>query len=742
MANRSTEPAHAVDFLRWFTSSWALVLVALAALIPYVALPANPLLLDAELAVLNESVQSGPIGGVFSQDFWGMPLDSAYSSRSYRPLVSLSYALQSRVMGNSPALFHTVDMLLHALCAVLVVLLARRFAVAAHWAVVAGLFYGLHPVQTEAVASVVGRADLCAVALLLIAMISQLKAGGGGRSWPWRMLTLLALMAAMLSKEYAVTFPFILIGMDLARGVGKRQKLADIVAGWGHWVAMLAVLAAYLSLRVMLIGAVGGVPMITAVDHPLYDAALTTRLGMALRLLLLVGRLLILPFTLNHHYRYGTLPVADGLFHPLALAGLGLLLLLVIGGWRLTRKYGSPLPLLAVVIGILPLIPVLNLISLSGVVFAERFLVLPVAGLALALAWSLNHFQPNARWEKPVLGVLLVVALLFIWQGYQRVGDWRSVERLCRTSLAAYPGSSEVWLHLGVVLGETGRGAEALPAFERSLEIQPLSPRAWHAYGVALVNQGRYADGAKAWRRAVELSPPELGRLWKGLGQAELLAGNAAASIDALEQARRWLPGDRGVLALGVKARLLAGSPADALAYFEAEVAMLEGGADAMVNVHGQILLRLAQQHVVDGRTEDALTLSERATGLAGLPGEAWFLAGLIAARCDAPSLATERFDRALEMVPDLLRQKHERASALQADGRYVEAAQTYEEILVAQPDHVQTLFNLALTLQQAGRPAEALEPLRRGLAIQDDTRARQLLTQVLAAVAEQQRQH
>ena len=128
---------------------WPVAVVVAAALIPYLLLPANPLLLDAQRTNLaNQAVQSGPLLELFSADFWGSPLTAEFSNRSYRPLVSLTYALQVRMLGNGPAGFHIFDMVLHALAALLVLLLLRGLGLRSYWAVAAATLFAVHPLQT------------------------------------------------------------------------------------------------------------------------------------------------------------------------------------------------------------------------------------------------------------------------------------------------------------------------------------------------------------------------------------------------------------------------------------------------------------------------------------------------------------------------------------------------------------------------------------------------------------------
>ena len=90
----------------------------------------------------------------------------------------------------------------------------------------------------------------------------------------------------------------------------------------------------------------------------------------------------------------------------------------------------------------------------------------------------------------------------------------------------------------------------------------------------------------------------------------------------------------------------------------------------------------------------------------------------------------SDSFDQARAMDPTILRQKHDTAVRLTEAGSHDEAIALLREVLIADPDHVPTLFNLGRSLILAGRPAEAVEPLERGLRQQDDDVARSLLGQ------------
>jgi len=194
---------------------------------------------------------------------------------------------------------------------------------------------------------------------------------------------------------------------------------------------------------------------------------------------------------------------------PLALVGLTLTLgLLLFGVWWAHRRK-DPVPIVAWLLLALPLLPALNLVSLGGVLFAERYLYLPVAGLALLVASGFDRCCVTSRSRRVAL--IVVGAILAAGAGVaaQRVPDWGSDERLARSSIVAYLNGSEIWRDLGLAVGSQGRHQEAAEAFERSVELAPGSPQTWQAYATALFNIGRFAESAEAWRRCYELMPDD-----------------------------------------------------------------------------------------------------------------------------------------------------------------------------------------------------------------------------------------
>ncbi|GAB4373324.1 MAG: hypothetical protein Kow0062_10320 [Acidobacteriota bacterium] len=674
----------------------AILLLVVASLGPYALLPPKPFISDSLRAIVeNPVVREGSVRDLLTHDFWGVRARAHWATRSYRPVVTLSWALQIRLFGERPWVFHLTDMALHASGTLLLALVLLELGTRRRAAVAAASLFAVHPVLSEAVCSTVGRADLVASVAMLGGLLLHLRARRASRPlWPETGAVVLGAVA-LLSKEYAVIYPFLLAGADLALAAAgrapRRPQRREIAA----WIASGLVLAAYLALRWQLFGALGGVPMIGAGDHPLYGKPLVVRWATAAWLLVHAGRLVVFPAGLNYFHSAGSLSIADGLLDPRALAGMALVAAIAAGALYALRRHREPRPAIGALLFLLPLAPSLNTVSLAGVLFAERFLYLPLAGVALALAAGLD---PLERHWRRVVPAVAVVALVLAAATADRVEDWSSTERLARASLPWYPNGSLLWIELGLAQGARGDHEAAAASFEKSLSVVPNRPFVWRQYAVALMNLGRFDEAIEAWRRALDLSPPDLGPLWRGLGTAQLAAGRIEEAVRSLQTAHRLLPDDAPT-----RARL------------------------------AEALLRLAEQRIERGATDEAADFASRAVALGVLDPERTFRAALVLDRAGRHDSARTLFDRVLAADPDLLERRHRLAVALDERGRHLDAARAFAEILAARPDHAPTLFNLGRSLLLAGRARDAIAPLERGLALRDDPAARRLLAEARA---------
>ncbi|KAJ8373586.1 hypothetical protein SKAU_G00041660 [Synaphobranchus kaupii] len=168
---------------------------------------------------------------IFYDDFWGTLLTHSGSHKSYRPLCTLSFRLNHALGGLEPWGYHLVNVTLHAAVTGLFARLSRLLLGGGRWTLAAGLLFASHPVHTEAVAGVVGRADLGAGLFFLLSLLcyarycalrpgpapsaSPAPSSGPARWWPWLLASLLLAACSMLWKEQGVTVLGVAAAYDL-----------------------------------------------------------------------------------------------------------------------------------------------------------------------------------------------------------------------------------------------------------------------------------------------------------------------------------------------------------------------------------------------------------------------------------------------------------------------------------------------------------------------------------------------
>lgn len=532
--------------------AWAAALVAALAFAS--TLPNLPVLDDGWAVLDNPLVRTLDVARIL-----GAPYGYAGGATlqgPWRPVATLTWALQYALHGRAPAGYHLVNVLCHALAAALVALLARRVLRAAApsgaldgpapgeaaGALGAGLLFALHPAHVEAVAPIVARTDLLAALGGLGALLLAL----GGRG-PLRLAAAFAaLLAGMLSKETAAAVPLLYALVALlvpgAAGLPARPGLSTpearralAAAGGVAFLLGLAVLV-YLALRPG--AAVAPVEARWFGSHP--PSVVWNTMTRALAEYL---RLLLFPARLATDFGYASrIPFTTSFGTPSALATAAWGALLAAGVLAARR---APLLSLAILWTFAALLPVLNVVPI-GVLMAERLLYLPSVGLCL---WA-GRLPAAILGRLPARGPRLAVAagsalvlLLLAGRTLARSADWRTPAALWEAELRSAPCDPVVNNNLAVEYTARGDYRRAVERLDMALANAPGYWRAWVNKGIALHRLGD-ADGAlAAFVRASVLAPRESSpHYFAGWALAE--RGACARALEPFAQAERLQPED------------------------------------------------------------------------------------------------------------------------------------------------------------------------------------------------------
>ncbi len=431
----------------------------------------------------------------------------------YRPLASLSFALNYRLSGYNAAPYHAANILLHLACGLALYLLIYTTLGDAVFAFFVALLFLVHPVQTEAVAWISGRGNSMFLLFLLLAVFCYRKwtyHAPRGRIFYGAALLLYAL--SLLSKEMAVVLPILLIVYDLSLnrpsdgGQWKRRCLAII--------PFFALSFGYVVLRHLVLGQTGQ-------TQYWGGGLLTTLLTMAKGLAYYV-RLMFVPTPLMVEY---IIPISRSLLQPTVLISLFALLCAALICALSYRK--APVVFFGIAWFFASILPVSNIIPLKAII-NERFLYLPSIGFCVLLAIPVLAAGAGARKKefRRTIAALLLIALCWGILTFDRNRDWRDSFSLWTASVKTSPAGPTSRYNMGLELYNRGRYDEAVEHLEIACLLQEQFPIAHGALGNVYLMQGRYDDAIGEYEIGLDQAPDDV-RIKQNLAAAWLKKGEA-----------------------------------------------------------------------------------------------------------------------------------------------------------------------------------------------------------------------
>jgi tetratricopeptide (TPR) repeat protein len=404
-----------------------------------------PFLLDSTAVILGDNrVHAATAENV--QRIVDFPYWEMYNTGLYRPLTTLSFLLNFAVFGDGadPSGYHWLNFFLHAVNIVLVYALGLALFKRIPAALLLSALWGLHPVLTESVTNIVGRADMLAALAVLAGLLCHRKAldARGVRKAAWLAAIALAATVGIFSKESAIVMVAILAIYDVTFGRAATWK-----ARIPSYAAAAIPCLVYLFVRSQVLA--NASHMATPVyENPLLGAGFWTARITAFKAIGRYFGLLLWPARLSWDYGYNEIPLFGwrlGNWEDwkaiAALAGCAAAGVLAIRSWR-TRQ---PLAF-GIAFFFIALSPTSNLVILIGAIMAERLLYLPSVGFAVAVVWALDSLWRRVPNSRPAVryaagAVLTVVLMACAARTYVRNGDWRDPLLFWLSSAAAAPGS-------------------------------------------------------------------------------------------------------------------------------------------------------------------------------------------------------------------------------------------------------------------------------------------------------------
>ncbi len=624
---------------------------------------------DSHVIVENIFIRSLANAGRFFSD--GSTFSSLPENAQYRPLLTLSYALDYRLGdGLDPIQFHRTQFALLVVLGGLLALFYKRLfdlGVESRWnrylAVYCAAFFCVHTANTETVNYLSSRSSLLATLGVVGAFVTYQLWPGGRRTH----LYLLPMIAGGLAKPLAVMFaPLLLVyrlffeeslGFDAASSANGRRRIRSLFVRWLPVLAASGILFAF----------------VAAMNPDTVVYATVSRWSYALTQ----------PFVWVHYLRLFLLPIgltADTDWQP-------------VPSWYDTRVFAGALALVAMGVAIyfgskrrrwrpasfglawfaLALIPSSSFLPLSEV-YNEHRIFFPYVGLTVAVWWAVFQLgwrasrQRGRRQDRPLTARLawLVIAVLVAHAvgTYQRSKVWQNDETLWRDVVAKSPSNGRGLMNYGLALMKRGQLQEALAQFERARVLVPAYPVLEVNLGIVKSSLGDAEVAEGHFRRALELQPTyALGHFF--YGRWLIRQGRAGEALAHLETALALSPA-------AVKTRSLLASlysaTGDAAALRRLAVETVEivpTDVTALTYARGGIPFPVAEEtaeayeqlglsKIDSAAWLDAATVYRRALELEPRSATAWNNLGWARLKLGLYESAAACFERAFELDPTM----------------------------------------------------------------------------------------
>ncbi len=466
----------------------------------------------------------------------------------YRPLVSASFMLDflcSRPAEGedlSPFVFHLTNLLWHAAAAALLALLLARLGAPRFVRVVVPMVYVLHPLHTEAVAYISGRADMMSAAFMYAGLCLALWNRTPLQRVAGTILSGLCFCGGLLSKESSFIYPvllvIVLLGDTRVSGTGRR----DYVCRAGPLVLAVVLMGVYAWLRTSVLQ---------------FASQSTPGSGFGQRVV----------ETLQSFAAYmGLLFVPTGLHMERTLAGAtawsavagALLLGILVAAAVVALVRGERRIAMGLAWFLASWLPISGLFPLNAPM-AEHWMYVPMAGFLWALAEALWIVARPRAARVALAGVTAVFGLCMLGLTVARNRDWRDNETLFLATLEQNPASARVQFNLAVTYedilhnlpGARRHYEEVLRLYEqkRSRLKGSAAMQRWDdelesqlSLGRILAQEQRYGEAARHFSAVLSIEPSDAHRAMMaeaamGLGECHMAFGDSQKAIELFKRA-------------------------------------------------------------------------------------------------------------------------------------------------------------------------------------------------------------
>lgn len=417
--------------------------------------------------------------------------------KNWRPVASLTFALEYAAFGANPFGFHFISILLHLLNLILVYLLITKFTKRVGIAALVTGFWALHPAITEAVSWITNQSSLIFLGFFLLTVLAIL--GYEERKKKFLLwFSYLFFILSLLTKETALGGIFIIPFIFLFSS--KRWGKIDFRKVFINSSPFVLIGLAYFYARYEILGALG--------DHALRGSFFQNLL---LSATVFLKYLILSVWPVNLLLDYSNYPLPLGALDPRVVAGVLSAIFLFALFYLGFKKFQSSF-VLGIVWFLAFLSPVLQIIPFQDII-GERFLYAPIIGFFLFIILGfdslLTHFKSKYDRNLYPAGKIISVFVLiwFFVLTFNRNNDWLNSENLWNSVLKVDSKNERALSNLGGYYVSTGQTQRIIEVSEKLLQINPEHISGNLNLGAGLAMAGRFEEAESRFLHVLSKKP-------------------------------------------------------------------------------------------------------------------------------------------------------------------------------------------------------------------------------------------
>jgi tetratricopeptide (TPR) repeat protein len=434
-------------------------------------------------SIKDFSVQS--IGSIFS----------TFYAANYHPFTTLSWALEYRLFGLNPLVYHITNLAFHLLNTILVfrliLLITRKIEVST----VVALFFAIHPLHVETVSFISQRKDVLYTCFYLASLISYVHYIKEDRRSAFLIMSLLFFLSSLLSKSMAVTLPVLLLLIDY------------------YWKRPFTWKGAYPKIPFFALSLVFGI--IAILSQKAYGAIIDLPSFSFLERVFLVSYSFVFyilklfaPFNLSAMYYYPT-RTAGGML-PLEYYVTPVVIILMVWGVFKTVSFRKEL-ILGLGFYLITISLVLQIIPVGSAVVAERYTYVPYIGLFFIIGQFYSRVVTNGQYSKTIkpllLFVLIAYTLFFSVTAWHRNKVWANSFTLWSDVIRKNPRVTVAYYNRGVAKFNTKDYQGAIDDYSKAVQLKPDYAEAYNNRGESRVRLRDHQGALKDLDAAIALKP-------------------------------------------------------------------------------------------------------------------------------------------------------------------------------------------------------------------------------------------